>query len=109
MNNRPHLIPCLIAAAMLIAAVGKWPYGYYMLVKVVTCGAAVYVAYFSYVNDVVWGAWIYGILAIVFNPIVKFRLGRDGWEVMDVVAAILMIVAVIGIRRKRTEGNETKG
>lgn len=100
MNNRPHLIPCLIAAAMLLAAVGTWPYGYYMVVRVVTCGVAVYVAFFSLGNNVTWAAWVFGIMAVVFNPIIKFHLGKEGWQLMDVIAAVLMLVAVVAIKKK---------
>ena len=99
MNERPHLVPCLIACVLLLAALGKWPYGYYMLVRVVTCGTAAYVAYFSYENRVIWAAWVFGIMVVVFNPIFQFHFGKEGWQMFDVIAAVLFLVAIVAIKK----------
>jgi len=34
-KERPHLIPCVIAALTLLGALGQWPYGYYQLLRFV--------------------------------------------------------------------------
>jgi len=48
LEKRPNLIPAIIAALMLIGALGLWAYGYYKLLRWVTCGAAIFVAYVGY-------------------------------------------------------------
>ena len=48
LEGRPHLIPATIAALMLLAAVGDWPYGYYQLLRFIICAAGAYVAWLSY-------------------------------------------------------------
>ena len=32
-SSRPHSVPAIIAAVMLLAALGKWPYDYYKLLR----------------------------------------------------------------------------
>ncbi len=58
-TQRPHLIPALVAAAMLLGALANWPYGYYQLLRFVTCGVAVYVAYTAYNCQKMWAVWLY--------------------------------------------------
>ena len=53
MEKRPHLIPSLIAAVMLLGALVDWPYGYYQLLRFVVFGAAGYIVYLIY--D--WNDW----------------------------------------------------
>lgn len=40
-------------------------------------------------------AFIYGALAILFQPIFKISLGRDIWNIVDVVVAIGLIVTLL--------------
>jgi len=42
LQKRPHLIPAIIAALILLGALAPWPYGYYQLLRFVVCSVAVY-------------------------------------------------------------------
>ncbi|MFQ5499136.1 MAG: DUF6804 family protein, partial [Candidatus Zixiibacteriota bacterium] len=37
----------IVAAAMLVGALGSNPYDYYVLLRWITCGVAVYIAYLA--------------------------------------------------------------
>lgn len=43
------------------------------------------------------------ILAVLFQPLVKFALGRFVWNVVDVVAAVALIVLVFVETKNRKE------
>ena len=92
LEKRPHLIPCLIAALMLLGALADWPYGYYQLLRLVTCGAAVYVAYLAYNWQKMWPVWLFGLVALLFNPLIRIHLSREIWQPINAVCAILFIV-----------------
>lgn len=77
MDKRPHLIPSLIAAAMLLGALAQWSYGYYQLLRFVTCGAGVYVVFTAYSWQEMWAVWVFGFVALLFNPLVPIRLPRE--------------------------------
>jgi hypothetical protein len=92
LQNRPHLIPCIIASVILLGALGDWPYGYYQLLRWVTCGAAVWVALLSYDWEKKWATVVFAIVAVLFNPLLPIHLTRDLWQPIDVVCAVLFFV-----------------
>ena len=47
LKKRPHLIPAVIAAIMLLLALASWPCGYYQLLRFVVCGIAGYIVVLS--------------------------------------------------------------
>ena len=99
MSNKPHLIPCIIAILLLVGSLGKWPYGYYILLRFVVCGASAYTAYLSYSNRITWAAWVFGIMAILFNPIVPFHLGRELWQIVDFISVIIFVIGIVVVKK----------
>jgi hypothetical protein len=90
-GKRPLLIPGCIAAAMLLAAVLPWPYGYYQLLRVVICGVGGYFAYTAHTWGKTWAVWVFGVIAVLFNPLLLVHLTREIWAVIDVVCATLFV------------------
>lgn len=82
----------LVVGIFLLGALGSWPYIYYQLLRWVVCGVGAYTAYTAYEsNRTVW-AWVFAIIAIVFNPIAPFFMERETWQILDVAAAILFLI-----------------
>jgi len=101
MHRRPHAIPCVIAAAFLLGALARWPYGYYTLLRWVTCAGAVYVALTAQGwKHIVW-VWVFGFVAVLFNPLVPVHLSREIWQPIDVAAAALFVAAAVTLLRSR--------
>jgi len=95
LEKRPHLIPAIIAAIMLFLALAPWPYGYYQLLRFVVCGAAVYVAYLAYNWQKIWAVWLFGFIAVLFNPLIPIHLSRELWQPVDVICGIIFIAIAI--------------
>jgi len=70
----------LVATVMLVLAVtGRHPYGFYTLLRWVCCAAFAFSAFTaSEKNRVAW-AWIFGVLAALYNPIFRVHLDRSTW------------------------------
>ncbi len=81
-----------IVVAMLFISVAPLPYGYYTLLRLVVCGVFGYSAYIAYTRNSKSLPWIYGFMAVLFNPIIKINLPKEYWVVVDVVAGILLLV-----------------
>ena len=96
--NRPHFIPSIVAAAMLFGALAQWPYGYYQLLRWVVCGVAIFVAVSTYGWKKLWATWLFGFVAILFNPLIPIHLSRDVWQPIDVVCSILFVFAAVGLK-----------
>ena len=82
-----HFIP----AGMLVLALGRWPYGYYMLLRVIVAAAALLLAGLIYQQAKSFTVWfgLFLIVAIVFNPFVPLHLTRGVWSILNVAAAAI--------------------
>ena len=89
----------LFLAAMLLLCLAPMPYGYFMLVRFVMMVACGWMAYRYFTIKKSIAAWVYVILAVLFQPIYKIVLGRGIWNVVDVVVAVFLIVLYIVERR----------
>ena len=80
-----------ILAALMLLCLAPMPYGYFQLVRFVAMVAFGLMAYRYYVNNKAIAATVFGVLALLFQPIYKIALGRATWNVIDVLVAVLLI------------------
>lgn len=99
LEKQPHLMPVMIAAIMLLLALAPFPYGYYKLLRLFVCGAALYVAFASFNLQKIWAVWVFGFVAILFNPLIPIHLSREIWQPIDVICSILFIVMVFVLEK----------
>ena len=99
LQKRPHLIPAAVAALMLFGALGQWPYGYYQLLRFVVCGVSVYVAFMAYNWQKLWATYLFGFIALLFNPLVPIHLSRELWQPIDLVCALLFVSVVLALQK----------
>jgi hypothetical protein len=90
-----------IVTAMLFIGVAPLPYGYYILLRLVACGTFGYAAYIAYTKNNQSLPWFYGVMAVLFNPIIKIHLPKEYWVVIDVVAGILLLATKGKIKVKK--------
>jgi hypothetical protein len=102
LKERPQLIPSLIAGLMLLGALADWPYGYFQLLRFVVCGAGVFVAHSALTSKKIWAVWLFGFIALLFNPLIPIHLSRELWQPIDVVCAVLFFVMAVFV--KKAEG-----
>ena len=84
----------IIYVFALVLALGAlpMPYGYYVFLRLSACVVFAIAAYVAVTRKHRVLPWIYGALAIVFNPAVKVILPKSAWAVIDVAAALLMVM-----------------
>lgn len=70
------------------------PYGYYQAVRFCALLGLVLLAYFSFQNKQNTAAIIYIGLAILFQPIFKIALGRNIWNIVDVIVALFLLSSI---------------
>lgn len=97
----------LLLAAMLLLCLAPMPYGYFMLVRFVMMVACGWMAYQYYQRNKTVATWVFGILAMLFQPMYKIALGRTVWNIVDVIVAIFLIVLFI-FEWRREEGEYVK-
>jgi hypothetical protein len=96
-----HFIP----SGMLLLATGHWPYGYYMLLRVVVLAAALLLAGLIYQRVKQFTIWLglFLVAALVFNPFVSLHLTRGVWSILNVAAAALFVGHFIVARPQATD------
>jgi len=98
-QNKKKNIALLIATAFLLVALfDGWPYGFFTLLRFVVFASSAYVAWMAYeVQKEKW-VWIFGFLAVLFNPFIIIHLNREIWSVIDLVVGVFMIISVFALK-----------
>jgi hypothetical protein len=106
-RNLAVYVAWLVAAVMLIFAVtGKHPYSFYTLLRWICCAAFAYSAFTAHEKSRVPWIWIFGVLALLFNPILPVHLRRDTWQIVDwATIGVIVVAAIVFWRDKGSAGN----
>jgi hypothetical protein len=67
------------------------PYGYYQLYRLVACVIFGYLAIKS--NDDAW-IILWGISALLVQRFFKIALGRELWNIIDLVFAVVLLISL---------------
>lgn len=71
------------------------PYGYYQLVRFVGLIGFAILAYQAHEKGRQTEMIIFGGLALLFQPFFKIVLGREIWNIVDVVVGLGLIISII--------------
>ena len=75
------------------------PYGYFQLVRFAALVGFLILAFKANEQGQKVEAIIFVCLAILFQPLVKIALGREIWNIVDVVVGIFLIVSIFFKRK----------
>lgn len=78
-------------AVMLLVGAAPLPYVYYTLLRLVACGVFAYAAFLAADRKHKLLPWVFGLLALLFNPIVKVHLPKELWAFVDIAAGVLLL------------------
>lgn len=90
-------------AALLFLAAAPMPYGFYTFLKIVVFLSAGYMAYQGYLarKSGIW-PWLWGIVAIVFNPVVVITMEKEIWMAVDILTgAVFALVAFRAFQQEK--------
>jgi hypothetical protein len=86
-------------AIFLFICLLDMPYGYYQFVRFLALIGFGILAFLGKQKDSDIEMAVFGALALLFQPFIKIALGRDLWNVVDVVVGLGLIISVF-INRK---------
>lgn len=83
-----------IVAVLLFVAAAPMPYGFYTFVKIIACGCAGIIFYHLW-DDEYRGSWlwIWGAIAVLFNPIANIHMTKEIWMVADIITGLIFSFA----------------
>ena len=98
-QNKKKNIALLIATAFLfLALIDGWPYGFFTLLRFVVFVSTAYIAWMAYETQKEKWVWIFGFLAVLFNPFIIIHLDREIWSVIDLIVGMFMIVSLFALK-----------
>jgi len=83
----------LVCAALLLLGIASLPIGYYTLLRIVVCITAGIVIYNEFQRALTSWIIVFGIMVILFNPIIPVYLNnKEAWASIDFIAAVVCLV-----------------
>jgi hypothetical protein len=84
----------VVLAVLFFLCLLDMPYGYYQFVRFVGLIGFAILAYHAQEHNRQTEMIIYGSLALLFQPFFKIALGRELWNIVDVVVGIGLIISI---------------
>lgn len=94
MKNRFIKYFVILSIFMLFGAIAEWTYGYYSLLRWITCIASILVAFQAFEKNIDWAKVVFIVIAILFNPLAPIYLSRSTWIPIDIITAIFFIFTI---------------
>jgi hypothetical protein len=93
MNRRfqEAALTALGAILLLVAAFNKYPYGFYMVLRLVTTVGAIYWAWRVHQVGLPGWTWVFAALALLMNPVLPIRMHRSDWQPIDLGLGVLLL------------------
>src|SRR3990167_2032110 len=91
----------VIAIGLALGALAPVPYfAYFQLMNWIVIGAALMTALQAYKQNSAWIAWLFALVAVIFNPVAPLYFSPDVWRIADVTVAVLFIVSFFLVKPK---------
>jgi hypothetical protein len=91
--NLSNLIK-IVLAVLFFLCLADMPYGYYQFVRFAGLIGFAILAYQAHEQGRQTEMIIYGGLALLFQPFFKIALGREMWNIVDVVVGIGLLISM---------------
>jgi hypothetical protein len=84
----------LLLSLLFFLCLADMPYGYYQFVRFAGLVGFAILAYQAYEQGRQVEMIIYGGLALLFQPFFKVALGREIWNIVDVVVGLGLLISI---------------
>jgi hypothetical protein len=94
----------ILLAVLMFGCLLDMPYGYYELVRFISMVGFGILAYKAQQQNRMIEIIVYGSLALLFQPFFKIALGRELWNIVDVIVGIgLFLTIFLDTKRKKVK------
>ncbi len=84
----------IILSILFLLCLLNMPYGYYQAIRFIGMLGFALLAYTSYQQNQKTEVIIDVTLALLFQPFLKVALGRTGWNIVDVIVSIYLLLSI---------------
>ena len=84
----------ILLAILLFVCLANMPYGYYQLIRIISPILFCYFSWYHFNINEKTIAILFLFFALLFQPFIKIALGRELWNIIDVIVGVFLIVNV---------------
>jgi hypothetical protein len=92
----------IVLAVLFFLCLADMPYGYYQFVRFIALIGFAILAYQSAEEKKQTETIIYIALAILFQPLFKIALGRQLWNIIDVLVGVSLLFSALNKPKSKT-------
>ena len=93
----------IILPILFFICLADLPYGFYQFVRFAALVGFAILAYKANDKENKTEMIIYICLAVLFQPLIKISLGREIWNVVDVIVGLALLVSIFIIPKSTNE------
>lgn len=93
-NKKKNIALIISAVFLFLALLNGWPYGFFTLLRFVVFAASAYVAWMATQEGKEGWTWIFGFIAVLFNPFIVIHLERETWVVIDALVGVFNLASL---------------
>jgi len=97
-NKNKNIAIIISVVFLFLAMIEGWPYGFFTLLRLVVSGTTAYLTWLAYRIEKQTWSWIFGFIALVFNPLIPLHLGRGLWKVIDLLVGVFLFISVFAFK-----------
>lgn len=97
-NQKKNIALSIASTLLLLAIFDGWQYGFFTILRFVVFTSTAYVAWMSYEAGKEKWVWIFGFIAVLFNPFIPIHLTREIWLPIDFVTAVFLIISIFFLK-----------
>jgi len=90
----------IITAILLLFALGKHPYSYYIILRIIVFATSFYLLYVTYNSGMKNWMTIFIIIVLLFNPILPIHFNKGVWAIIDISSAAAILVSILYFPKK---------
>jgi len=98
LNKKKNIASVTATAFLFLALFNSWPYGFFTLLRFVVFAVTAYIAWMAFKQQKEKWVWIFGFLAVLFNPFIVIHLNRGLWNFIDVIVGVFMIISIFALK-----------
>jgi len=96
----------VVVAGLLVWALARHPIGYFTMLRFVVCGVCLHGAFYAGRLKQIGWMWLMIAVAVLFNPLIPIYLKKERWQILDVAAAIFLLVSILLLQPSRKSTGE---
>jgi len=94
--------PSIISGVLLLLGIlNIWPYDYYIFLRWVICGVAIFNAVGFSKSKLTGWVLVFGALAFLFNPLIPVYMNKSSWVGIDLISACLFFISAYSIKERK--------